>query len=148
ILVPLARSLASAKQNNEAEKVYLALLNQNDSFLPVYGELYNLYVSERRLVDAENILRRGLTSHPGEVLLITNLASHYHGVRRDDEALKLIEQLRTAGRGIPHLNQIIGAFYKKLGNPDEAIRQYEAGIQVEPKKKNYYRKRIAETLQS
>src|SRR5262245_6603026 len=146
ILIPLARSLVSAKQTKEAEKVYLALLNQNDPLLPVYGELYNLYVRERRLEDAENILRRGLASHPGDVLLITNLASHYHGVRRDDEALKMIEKLKTAGLGMPHLNQIIGAFYKKLGNPDEAIRQYEAGIQVEPKEKNYYRKRIAETL--
>jgi Flp pilus assembly protein TadD len=146
ILVPLARSLVSAKQTKEAESVYLALLNHDDSFLPVYGELYNLYVSERRLEDAENILRRGLTSHPGDVLLITNLASHYHGVNRDGEALKMIEQLKTAGLGMPHLNQIIGAFYKKLGNSDEAIRQYEAGIQVEPKEKNYYRKRIAETL--
>jgi tetratricopeptide (TPR) repeat protein len=146
VVVPLARSLLTAKQNKEAEKVYLTLLNHDDSYLPVYGELYNLYVSERRLEDAEKILRSGLKSHPGEVLLITNLASHYHGVHREDEALKMIEELKTAGLGMPHLNQIIGAFYKKLGNPDEAIRQYEAGIQVEPKEKNYYRKRIAETL--
>jgi tetratricopeptide (TPR) repeat protein len=146
VLIPLARSLVSAKQSKEAERVYLALLNHDNSFLPVYGELYNLYVSERRLDDAENILKSGLASHPREVLLITNLASHYHGVHREDEALKMIERLKTAGLGMPHLNQITGAFYKKLGNPDEAIRQYEAGIRTEPGEENYYRKRIAETL--
>ena len=146
VMVPLGRSLLSAKQNKEAEKVYLALLNHDDAYMPVYGELYNLYVSERRLDDGEKILKSGLKNHPAEVLLITNLASHYHGVHRDDEALKMIEQLKIVGTGMPHLHQIIGAFYKKLGNPDEAIRQYEAGIQAEPKERNYYRKRIAETL--
>src|SRR5262249_58031210 len=45
-----------------------------------------------------------------------------------------------------HLHQVLGAFYLRFGNSDEAIRQYEAGMQEEPAEKNYYRKRLAETL--
>ena len=146
ILVPLARSFISSNQSPRAEKIYLALLEHDKNFVPVYGELYNLYVREGRTGDAESILLRGRANNPHELLFITNLASHYHGVHREDEALKMIEQLKVLGKGMPHLHQILGSFYAKSGNPDEAIRQFEAGIQAEPNEKNYYRKRIAETL--
>src|SRR5205823_4851671 len=112
------------------------------------GELYNVYVRGRRLDDAENVLKRGLANNPNELLFITNLASHYHGVHREQDALKMIEQLKVVGKGTPHLDRIVGSFYMKLGNPDEAIRQFEAGIRTEPKEKNFYRKRIVETLMS
>src|SRR5262249_897736 len=67
-------------------------------------------------------------------------------IKRDDEALKMLARVKTAGQGTPHLNQNVGSFYVKLGKLDEAIREYEAGIQLEPSEKNYYRKRIAEAL--
>jgi len=55
ILVPLARSFVSLNQLGDAEKIYLALLDHDKNFVPVYGELYNLYVRERRAGDAESI---------------------------------------------------------------------------------------------
>jgi tetratricopeptide (TPR) repeat protein len=146
ILIPMARSFIASNQLPEAEKIYLALLDHDKRFVPVYGELYNLYMRERRAGDAEIILERGFANNPHELLFVVNLATHYHSVHREDQALKMIEQLRVLGKGMPHLHQILGSFYTKLGNPDEAIRQYEAGIQAEPNEKNYYRKRIAETL--
>jgi tetratricopeptide (TPR) repeat protein len=146
VLVPLARGLVSSDQLEAAEKIYLELLDHDKAFIPGYGELYNVYVRGRRLNDAEAILKRGLANNPNELLFITNLASHYHGVHREEDALKMIEQLKTVGRGTPHLHRIIGSFYLKLGNSAEAIRQFEAGIQAEPNEKNFYRKRIVETL--
>src|SRR5205823_2245519 len=74
------------------------------------------------------------------------LVSHYHGLGREREAIEAIGRLERVGRGEPHLKYIVGSCYIKLGNFDEAIRQYQAGIQTEPKEKNYYRKRIVETL--
>ena len=64
IVTPLARSLISNNQLKEAEKVYQALLDHDPSLVPVYGELYNLYARQRRLDDAENILRAGMSANP------------------------------------------------------------------------------------
>ena len=58
----------------------------------------------------------------------------------------MIEQLKTVGRGTPHIHQSVGAFYLQLGKSEQAMREYEAGIQAEPKERNYYRKRMAESL--
>ena len=146
IVVPLSRSLISDNQLPAAEKLYLALLDHDKSFVPVYGELYNLYLRQRRVNDAEAILRQGMANNPKELLFIGNLAAHYHSVGRNDEALKMIERLKAVGRGAKHVQQTLGSLYVKLGNPDEAIQQYEEGIRVEPNEKNYYRKRIAEIL--
>ena len=146
ILTPLARSLISSNQLQEAEKTYLSLLHHDPSLVPIYGELYNLYARQRRLEDAEKILKEGMAKNPGNLLFIRNLATHYQRTQRNDEALKMIEQFKTLGRGTPHIHQSVGAFYVQLGQPDMAMREYEAGIQDEPKEKNYYRKRMAETL--
>src|SRR5260370_1004380 len=146
VLIPLARTLVSSGRPKEAEKIYLDLLEHDKTFVPGYGELYNVYAREGRLNDAEGILKRGLANNPKELLFIINLASHYHGSHRDQEALQMIEQLQVTGKGTPHLHSITGSFYMKWGNSAEAVRQFEAGIEAEPKEKNYYRKRIVETL--
>lgn len=146
VMVPLARSLMSDDQPKETEKIYFALLDHYKTFIPVYGELYNLYVREHRMADAETILKRGIENNPKELLFLTNLASHYQTLNRTDDALKIVERMKIVGKGSPHLHQVLGSFYMKCGHSDEAIRQYEAGIQDEPTEKNYYRKRLAEAL--
>jgi tetratricopeptide (TPR) repeat protein len=146
VALPLARGLISDNQLREAEQVYLSLLNHSPSYVPVYGDLYNLYIRQRRLADAENILERGLERNPKELAFASNLAWHYHVAGRDGEALRMIEQLKNMGRGTPRIYYIVGSFYLKLGRRDEAIRHYEEGIRTEPKESNYYRKRIAETF--
>ncbi|HTM49099.1 MAG TPA: tetratricopeptide repeat protein [Bryobacteraceae bacterium] len=146
IIAPLGRSLMSDRQFAEAEKVYRAQIGHDKTSVPMYGELYNLYVRQRRLDDAESVLKEGLANNPKELLFLTNLATHYHNLGRKDEAVATVEKLKSAGKGTKELQRTVGALYVKLGNLDEAIRQYELGIRTEPNGKSYYQKRIAEVL--
>jgi len=146
VVLPLARALITDNQFQAAEQTYLSLLNRDPSNVPVYGDLYNLYVRQRKLTDAENILKRGLERNPKATVFASNLAWHYHAAGRSDEALRIIEHLKNIGRGTPRIYHTVGSLYMRLGRRDDAIRYYQEGIQAEPKESNYYRKRLAESL--
>ena len=60
--------------------------------------------------------------------------------------MKVIENLKSHAKEYPQAFEQVGAFYFRLGDGAEAMRQYEDGIKANPSRKDYYQKAIIEVL--
>src|SRR5205814_153829 len=75
-----------------------------------------------------------------------NLAQHYYMRKRRDEVVRVLENLKSHSKEYPEAFDQVGAFYFRLGDGAEAIRQYEEGEKANPDKKATYQKMIIEVL--
>lgn len=146
VQLALARTLAADGQFEDSEKLYKTLLSKEKNATSVYLELMRLYLSRNRIPDAENTLKSAIAASPKQYGLQINLAEFYYRTNRRNEMLKVIDGLKSQTRDIPNAYAVIGDFYVRLGDPEEAIRQYRQGMKETPSKKPDYQKRIIETL--
>jgi tetratricopeptide (TPR) repeat protein len=134
------------KGYDEAEKIIRALIVQDKTLSQPYLQLYNLLISQRRLNDAEELLKLAAKNNPKDIGYLTLLARHYYGTKRRDDMVKVLEQIKTHAKDFPNAYLTVGDFYYRLGDAEEAIRQYKDGIQADPKKKSTYQKHMIEVL--
>ena len=74
------------------------------------------------------------------------LARHYYLLKRREEMVKVLEQIKSHGKDFPNAYLTVGDFDHRLGDSDEAIRQYKDGIQADSKRKAVYQKHMIEVL--
>lgn len=146
VQLALARTLAADNQFDQSEKLYHTVLAKEKKLTPIYIELMRLYLSHNRLADAENTLKTAIANNPKQYGLQINLAEFYYRTNRRDDMLKVINDLKSQAKSIENAYAVIGDFYLRLGDPEEAIRQYRQGMKETPAKKADYQKRIIETL--
>src|SRR5581483_6455590 len=68
------------------------------------------------------------------------------GTKRRDDMVKVLEQIKTHAKEFPNAYLTVGDFYYRLGDGEEALRQYKDGIQADPKNKATYQKHMIEVL--
>lgn len=146
VVVYLARSLTASARYNEAEQLYLALLDRQKDSVQSYLELYRLYSFENKPDQAEAVLKKAIENNPKKYELLINLAQHYYARKRRDEVVKVLENLKSHAKDYPQAFEQAGAFYFRLGDGAEAMRQYEDGMKVNPDRKAFYQKLIIEVL--
>ncbi len=146
VVVYLARTLTADAQYGEAEKLYLGLVDRQKDHMQSYLELYRLYMFQNKPDQAEAILKKSIDNNPKKYELLINLAQHYYGHKRRDEVVKVLETLKSHAKEYPQAFEQAGAFYFRLGDGAEAMRQYEEGIKANPDKKTLYQKLIIEVL--
>jgi tetratricopeptide (TPR) repeat protein len=146
VVVYLARTLTADARYDEAEKLYLGLVDRQKDHMESYLELYRLYMFQRKPDQAEAILKRSIENNPKKYELLINLAQHYYGHKRRDEVVKVLETLKSHAKEYPQAFEQAGAFYFRLGDGAEAMRQYEEGIKASPEKRAFYQKLIIEVL--
>ncbi len=144
--IAFADALIVNRQYPEAEKIYLAIVAKDKAFSPAYVQLYKLYVVQNRLSDAENILKQAYASNPKEYGYLESLAWHYYLTKRRDDMISVLEQIKQHAKEFPDAYLKVGDFYLRLGDSDEAIRQYKQGIVADPKRKSTYQKHEIEVL--
>lgn len=142
--IALARAFATDRQFGEAEKLYLSVIAQNKNLASAYAELYNVYLAQNRLVDAENILKSAADNNPKQYQFLTVLAGHYLGQGRRDDMIKTLDRLKATSKEYEQAYMVVGDFYLRVGDANEAIRQYQEGIRIHPNRKSDYQKRIIE----
>ena len=74
------------------------------------------------------------------------LARHYYLLKRREDMVKVLDQIKAHGKDFPNAYMTVGDFYYRLGDSDEAIRQYKDGIQADTKHKATYQKHMIEVL--
>ena len=142
----LARASTANAQFPEAEKLYLGVVSRDKTHVQSYMELYRLYMFQNKPDQAEAILKKAIENNPKRYELLINLAQHYYGHKRRDEVVKVLETLKSHAKDYPEAFEQAGAFYFRLGDGAEAMRQYEEGIKANPDKKAFYQKLIIEVL--
>ena len=146
VQMQLARSLALRQDYAGAEQLYKQVLDHDKTFAAVYSELYKLYIFLNRPDDGEKILQTAIQNNPKQYGFLTALALHYGMMHRRDDMVKVLEQIKTHSKDFPQAYITVGDFYLRLGDADAAIKEYNEGIQKDPKKKADYQKRKIEVL--
>ena len=142
----LARALAVDRQLGDAEQMYQAVLQKDKNFAPGYTELYQLYVIQNKLPEAEALLKSAIANNPKHHAFITLLAAHYYGQKRRDDMVRVLGDMKARSKDFPQAYLMAGDFYLRVGDPDSAIREYKDGIAKDQVRKLEYQKRIIEVL--
>ena len=146
VMLSLARTLSLYGESGEAEQLYRGVIDKGKSGNAGYIELYRLYVAQRKVPEAEGILKRAISANPKDYNFQTLLAAHYfmNGKRPDGD--KLLEQLKGDFKNYPQAYFTAGDFYLRLNDGPAALKQYQEGEQHDPAKKLDYQKREIEVL--
>lgn len=142
----MARALAADRQFDEAEQIYRDVLKVDKTLVLAYTELYQLYLFQNKVVDAENLLKTAITNNPKHYAFMTLLAAHYYGQRRREDLAGVLNQMKAAVKDFPQAYLMAGDFYLRVGDGGSAIREYREGMDKDPARKLDYQKRVIEVL--
>ncbi|HTQ55674.1 MAG TPA: tetratricopeptide repeat protein [Bryobacteraceae bacterium] len=142
----LARTLAASRQFPESEQLYKQLIDQDKTFVQAYTELYSVYVVQNKLADAEQVLKLGAANNPKQVNFLVTLAGYYSSLKRHDDMVAVLDQIKTHAKDFPRAYLVVGDFYFRNADLPEALKQYREGMAADPKQKSTYQKRMIEVL--
>jgi tetratricopeptide (TPR) repeat protein len=145
-MMALGKTLLLYGEVDEAEQLYRQVLDKDKTLLAPYNELYKVYVAKQRMQDAENILKRAIATHPTDYDIQTLLAAHYFQVNNRPEMTKVLNNLKSHYKDFPEAFMKAGDFYFRIGDADQAIRQYQEGITNDSAHRVDYQKRVIEVL--
>ncbi len=142
----LARALAADRQFAESEQIYQQLIAQDKTFVPGYTELYGVYVVQNKIAEAERILKTGAANNPKQMNFLVTLASFYSSLKRRADMVAVLNQIKGHAKDFPRAYVLVGDFYFRNGDMQEALKQYQEGMSADPKQKATYQKRMIEVL--
>jgi tetratricopeptide (TPR) repeat protein len=146
LLMQMARALAADRQYAEAEQVYKKLIDKDKTFVPAYTELFKVYLLQNKAAEAEQILKTGAANNPKQVNILVLLASFYSRMQRKDDMVAVLNQIKSHAQDFQRAYLVVGDFYFRNGDMDEALRQYKEGMAADQKQKATYEKRMIEVL--
>jgi len=143
--VVLAYYEALVRDNQEAaaEKMAREFIGKEKTFAPIYDRLYVQYMNNKRLADADAILKLKVENNPKSANYLLQLAAHYAGTNRRSEMEAVMQRL-TDEKQFPDGHLLAGDFYFFRKETEQAKKQYEAGVAAFPKDKASYQKRLVE----
>ena len=146
VQMQLTRALESKGDLPAAEQI-LREVNAEDKTLEApYTELYKLLMYQRKVAEAEQILKDAFQSNPKQYGYLTVLALHYSMQKRTPEMLGVLQQIKSHASEFSDAYMVVGEFYLRQGNGDEAIKEFNEGLAKDPKRKVQYQKHIIEVL--
>ena len=146
VMMQLARAMAAENQFPEAEKLCRMVIEKDKTSQSAYTYLYRLLMSQRRPVDAEQVLKLGAQNNPKQFGYLTGLATHYFTQNQRAEMVGVLNQIKSHAQEYAQAYKTVGDFYLRMGDGESAIREYREGMSKDVKKKADYEKRIIEVL--
>jgi tetratricopeptide (TPR) repeat protein len=142
------QALIQTGNAQEAERLALALIQKQKSYLPIYGVLYRQYMATHRPSDAEGILKIQVDNNPKQALCVLELAGHYHRTGKTEEMTSMLQRLLDHPKDFPQAHAQVGDFYAGIGMMEQAQRQYQAGMLSDPARKIEYQMRMARVMEA
>jgi len=142
----LGKTLALYGEMDEAEQLYRQVIDKDKTLLAPYNELYKVYIAKRKMPEAENILKRAIANHSTDYNLQVLLAAHYFSVNNRAEMTKVLNTLKSHFKDYQEAYMKAGDFYFRIGDADQAIRQYQEGMAADTPHRVDYQKRVIEVL--
>jgi len=144
ITLALARVLAVDGEATEAETLFKSLVQKDKTNLDAYYELYKIYATQKRLPEAEAELKTAIAAVPKDANLRMVLAQFYYGTNRQDDLVALLNDMKKDLKMFPQAYFQSGDFFARIGQYDNALKQFEDGIKNDSAQKNAYLKREIE----
>jgi predicted Zn-dependent protease len=137
------QALTTNRQDAEAEKLALELLEKNKSYGPVYDFLFRRYLATGRIAKAQNTIETKVRNNPDEVAYALELAAYYASAGKRDQMNITIRSLLDRSASFPEVHLQVGDFYSGFQEWELALQQYDEGAKAHPKDKLVYLKRFA-----
>lgn len=144
VSMQLARSLAAVADFAGAEKLYRRVIERDKSFQSAYTELYRLFLFQHKPDDGEQVLRLAYQNNPKQYSFLTLLALHFYGQKHREQMVAVLNQIKSHAKDFDQAYLTVGDFYLRMGDADQAIKEYQEGIAKDPTKKATYQKRMIE----
>ncbi len=140
ISLALGRTLVVDGESGEAQTIFRSMIDKDRKNLNGYYELYRVNLSQRKIPEAEAVLKEAIRNNPKDTQLRLTLAQFYFGTGKRAELVALLDQMKGDLKAFPNAYLQSGDFYLRVNSVDEALKQYEEGIQKDPSRKNTYLK--------
>lgn len=140
ITLALGRTLELDGEAGEAEALFKTLAGKDKTNLNSYFELYRMYFAQKRYPEAEAELKAAIAAVPKDASTRLLLAQFYYSTNRQDALVALLNDMKKDLKEFPQAYFQTGDFYARIGQYDNAIKEYEDGIQKDPAQKNNYLK--------
>ena len=140
ITLALGRTLVVDGENDEAENMFKTLVAKDKNNLNAYYELYRIYLTEKNVPKAEEILKSAVQNNPKDTTARLTLAQFYFGTSKRTELVALLDQMKNDLKNFPDAYFQSGDFYLRVNDTDDAIREYEAGRKKDSSRNNDYLK--------
>ena len=140
ITLALGRTLVVDGESAEAETLFRSMVDRDKKNLNGYYELYRVNLSQKKLPEAETVLKNAIRNNPQDTQLRLTLAQFYYGTGKRDQLVDQLNQMKRDLKHFPNAYMQAGDFYLRVNSVDDAMKQYEEGIQKDPSRKNTYLK--------
>jgi len=140
IILELGHALEASGDVPGAEATFRKLVALSKNNLQGYVELYRIYLSQKKMDEAEAILKQGIQNNPKNATSRLYLARFYLATGKHDQLVALLNDMKGNLKDFPAAYVQTGDFYLRTGAYDQAIREYEEGIAKDPKQKDTYLK--------
>ncbi|HEY4084411.1 MAG TPA: tetratricopeptide repeat protein [Bryobacteraceae bacterium] len=140
ITLALGRTLALDGETGEAEGMFKGLVAKDKTNLNGYVELYRIYIAQKKLPEAEAILKSAIAAVPKDTSMRLMLAQYYYASHRQDDLVKMLNDMKQDLKSFPSAYFQAGAFYLRINQLDQALKEYETGIKADSKNTNAYLK--------
>jgi tetratricopeptide (TPR) repeat protein len=142
----LARSLAAMGDYAGSEQLYRKVIERDKTYQYAYTELYRLFIFQQKRDEGERVLRLAFQNNPKQYGFLTLLALHFYSQKRREEMVTVLSEIKTHAKDYDQAYLTVGDFYLRMGDGDQAIKEYREGIAKDAKKKSTYQKRIIEVM--
>lgn len=140
ITLALGRTLVVDGETAEAESLFRSLISKDKKNLNGYYELYRVNLARKKFPEAEAVLKDAIRNNPQDTQLRLTLAQFYYGTGKRNELVDQLNQMKHDLKRFPNAYIQAGDFYLRVNSVDDAMKQYEEGIQKDPSRKNTYLK--------
>lgn len=139
-----AETLYKAKRVNEAEALELDMLAHDKKWGPGYDFLFVVYTQAGQKDKAMAILEQRVQNDPTSAVAIQNLAN-YQAMSGDYNAGEATAKRVLADpKAFPNGHGLLGDFYSRNHKYDQALQQYQAGVNDDPKDALVYKERVVD----
>jgi tetratricopeptide (TPR) repeat protein len=140
ITLALGRTLVVDGETGEAETLFRGMIAKDKKNLNGYYELYRVYLGQRKIPEAEGVLKDAIKENPKDTQLRLTMAQFYYGTNNRPSLVAQLNQMKADLKQFPDAYLQAGDFYVRVNSVDEGIKQFEEGIQKDGARKNTYLK--------
>ena len=135
VVAALTQTLLADHEDSEAETLARNGLATFKTYGPLYDTLYGYYMAHNRPADAEQLLRSKIANNPKQAFFVVELADHLRSQNKPQQADDLLRAFVANAADYPTAALDAGDFYRHIGNQEEALRLYQAGLETSRQRK-------------
>jgi tetratricopeptide (TPR) repeat protein len=140
------QALVMAGRPADAERIAREMIAREKTYTPIYDILYLHFVREKKIDQAEQVLRQKVDNNPTSPSHRLQLAGHYFMQSRPSDMEAALKPLSDE-KAFPQGHLMTGDFFfYRIRQYDRAEQEYQAGIKSMPNDKPTYQKRLVELL--